>query len=300
MAELLDRIRERIARFQKERPHYREILDLYALILEEQVKMLRQVQITVPKVDKKLVKSRLGEGLPLLGREGFAIDLEAAQKLFYTLSLIGQGATTKMGDAIPRISKSAEAGELDLRDIFSKHYDEMYLAQEAEQCGLDTGILAFLVRASVRPSVIAQMEQLRGALNLEEWLQGQCPLCGSAPQIAQLRDEEGKRYLQCSFCSCQWRWERIACPSCHNKDLDSLHYLYAEEEEAYRVDLCDQCRGYIKTVDSRKLDYEPSLDLEDIVTMHLDILAFEKGYRRTAPTPWGPWSLHEGGVVGRA
>ena len=81
MAEPLDRIRERIARFQKERPHYREILDLYALILEEQVKMLPQLQITVPKVDKKIVMSRVGEGFPLLGREGFAIDLEAAQKL---------------------------------------------------------------------------------------------------------------------------------------------------------------------------------------------------------------------------
>ena len=300
MAEPLDRIRERIARFQKERPHYREILDLYALILEEQVKMLPQLQITVPKVDKKIVMSRVGEGFPLLGREGFAIDLEAAQKLFYTLSAIGRGATVKMRDAIPRISESAEAGELDLRVLLDKHYDALYLVHEAERYGLDASILSFLVQASVKPSLMAQMEQLCGAVNLEAWLQGQCPLCGSPPQMAQLKDEGGKRYLQCSFCSCQWRWERIACPSCNNKDLESLHYLYSEEEEAYRVDLCDLCKRYIKTVDSRKLDYEPSLDLEDIVTMHLDILALEKGYRRDASTPWGPWSLHKGGVVGRA
>jgi FdhE protein len=287
MVESLDKIKERIAWFQKERPHYREILDLYALILEAQVKSLSQLKITVPEVNKKLVKSRLAKGLPLLGREGFAIDLEAAQRLFYTLSAIGQRSTAKLGDEIPKITAAADAGELDLRDLLSKHYDELYLAHVVEQCGLDMGILSFLVQASVRPFVIAQMKQLRGALNPEEWLLGGCPLCGSAPQMAQLRDEGGKRYLLCHFCGCQWRWERIACPSCLNKDFDSLHYLYAEEEEAYRADLCDRCKGYIKTVDARKLDYEPYLDLEDIVTMHLDILAAEKGYRRSAPTPWG-------------
>ena len=300
MLESLDQIKERITWFRRERPHYRDILDLYTQILEEHWKIRPQLKITVPQVNKKLVQSKLTKGLPLLGKEKFAIDLEAAQQLFHTLSAIGQGATSTMGDEIPRITEAVASGKLDLHGLFGKHYDGDYLTQEAEQCGVDRGILAFLVQASVRPSVVAQMEQLKDSLNLEEWLQGQCPLCGSPPQIAQLRDDEGKRYLHCPFCGCQWRWERIACPSCNNKDMGSLHYLYSEEEEAYRVDLCDQCKGYIKTVDSRKLDYEPYLDLEDIVTLHLDILAVEKGYRRTAPTPWGPLPLPEGGTVGTA
>ena len=285
--ESLDQIKGRIARFQKEKPHYRDILDLYAQILEEQTKAQARLKITVPQVDQKPVTSRLDKGIPVLGTEGFALDLEAAHRLFRTLSEICKKSTPRMGDEIPRITEAVGSGELDLHGLLSKHYDGAYLQHEAERFGADKGILAFLVQASVRPSLEAQMEPLRDALDLEGWLQGVCPLCGSPPQIAQLRYEEGKRYLQCPLCGCQWRWERIACPYCSNKDHNSLHYLYAEEEEAYRVDLCDQCTGYIKTVDSRKLDYEPSLDLEDIITIHLDILAVEKGYRRTAPTPWG-------------
>jgi FdhE protein len=301
MIESLDKIKERIAWFQQERPHYREILNLYGRIFEEQVKIRPQLQISVPEVSKELVKSRWGKGFPLLGREGFALDLEGAQRLFYTLiRAVGQRATMKMGDEIPRITEVAEAGELDLRVLLTRHYDALHLRHEAERCGLDKDILAFLVQASVRPCLEAHMEQLQGSLDLEAWLQGECPLCGSPPQMAQLRDEGGKRYLQCSFCGCQWRWERLACPSCNNKAMDSLHYLYAEEEEAYRVDLCDHCKGYIKTVDARKLDYEPYLDLEDIITIHLDILAVEKGYRRSAPTPWGPVSLPEGDTIGTA
>jgi FdhE protein len=288
MADALDQIKKQIAGFKKEKPHYREVLDLYALVLEEQWKIRPQLRITVPEVNEKRVRSRCAKGLPLLGKEAFDIDLEAAQRLFFTLSAIGQRSTSKMGDEIPRIKGAAESGALALEDLLSRHYDMGYLKQAAEQYDVDQGILSFLIRASVRPCLETQMEQLRGLLNLEEWLQGQCPLCGSAPQMALLRDEEGKRYLQCSLCGCQWRWERIACPYCSNKAFDSLHYLCSEEEEAYRVDLCDHCKGYIKTVDSRRLDYEPYLDLEDVVTIHLDILALEKGYRRPAPSPWGP------------
>ncbi len=56
---------------------------------------------------------------------------------------------------------------------------------------------------------------------------------------------------------------------------------------AYRIDLCDNCRQYIKTIDTRKLTHDPNLYLEDMTTLHLDILATTQGYKRPAPTPWG-------------
>ena len=79
----------------------------------------------------------------------------------------------------------------------------------------------------------------------------------------------------------------MKCPFCENNDHEKLHYFYAEGQETYRVDLCNNCKQYIKTVDSRKLDYEPDLNLEDIVTVHLDILALEKGFKRPTPNVWG-------------
>jgi FdhE protein len=52
------------------------------------------------------------------------------------------------------------------------------------------------------------------------------------------------------------------------------------------VDLCDKCKQYIKTVDTRKTASDPDLNIEDIATMYLDILASEKGFKRPAPS-WG-------------
>jgi FdhE protein len=288
MVNAQEQITQQIARFKKERPLYQKILDLYALVVEEQGKIRPLLKITVTKIDDGLVTSRFDKGLPLMGQEGFAVDLEAALQLFHALSTIAERATPRMSDEIPKIIEAAAAAKLDLRDLLSRHAEVNHLNHEAERCALDKGILSFLIQASIRPSIEAQREQLQGSLNLEAWSQGRCPLCGSPPQMATLRDEGGKRYLYCSFCGLEWRGERIACPYCDNKAFDSLQYLYVEDEDAYRVDLCDSCKGYLKTVDARKLAYKPVLDLEDIVTIHLDIVAMEKGYQRPVPAPWGP------------
>lgn len=77
----------------------------------------------------------------------------------------------------------------------------------------------------------------------------------------------------------------MSCPVCGNKEQGSLTYFYGEGEDAYRIDLCDKCHYYIKTIDYRALDeFDPCLD--DLATLHLDLLASRKGYARTVPSPW--------------
>ena len=51
-----------------------------------------------------------------------------------------------------------------------------------------------------------------------------------------------------------------------------------EGEERYRVDVCNKCRRYIKTVELPKSSEEPNLDVEDIATLHLDMIAYDEGY----------------------
>jgi FdhE protein len=44
------------------------------------------------------------------------------------------------------------------------------------------------------------------------------------------------------------------------------------------VDVCNKCRRYIKTVELPKSSEEPDLDIEDIATLHLDMIAYDEGY----------------------
>ena len=50
------------------------------------------------------------------------------------------------------------------------------------------------------------------------------------------------------------------------------------------MDLCDKCHQYIKSIDSWTLE-ELDPALEDLATLHLDILATRKGYKRPVPNP---------------
>lgn len=284
MKQELDRIKGLIARFQGERPYYSEILALYKEVVEVQWGVRRGLRLSLPQV-----KEDGGErDKPLIGKEGFSVDVVAGESLFYDLCKVCSTSTRKMAEEVPRIAAAAKEGRIELTELLSRHYDRDYITAVAQRGGIDAGVLSFLIGACVKPGIEMQAEKLRDRVDLQGWLRGDCPLCGSPAQIAILRGEGGERYLQCALCALQWRMLRIACPYCDNRDAEMLSYLSPEGEDAYRVELCDRCRGYIKTVDARRLDYEPYLELEDIITIHLDILAIERGYRRSAPSPWGP------------
>jgi FdhE protein len=60
-------------------------------------------------------------------------------------------------------------------------------------------------------------------------------------------------------------------------------YLYSEEEKEYRVDACESCRKYIKTVDTRVLGRRAYPPLEQVASLHLDLKAAEAGYTAGLP-----------------
>jgi FdhE protein len=128
-------------------------------------------------------------------------------------------------------------------------------------------------------------------IDQEDWLQGNCPVCGGHPAIGRLRREDGKRIMRCSLCGTEWTFKRIMCPFCGNEDQGSLRYFFVEDDlpagkNGFRVDVCDRCKSYIKTLDERKLpqSQKPDLYLENLNTLYLDALAQDDGYR--SPTFW--------------
>lgn len=117
------------------------------------------------------------------------------------------------------------------------------------------------------------------------WEEGRCPVCNSIPSLAFIKMDEGKT-LYCSFCENRGHWHRIGCPNCQNRDTHKLDIIEIEEEKGFRIDLCNECKSYIKTVDESLLnDYTP--ELLDMISLPLDIIAQGKGYKRHSPNPVG-------------
>jgi len=281
----LDKIKHRIEQLKKKRSGYGEILDFYQKIREAQDDVKASSKIDSIKLKQEWKKLLAKEGFSLIQREDFPVDIEASTKLFQVLCRIGKEANPHMAEQVRKIEEALENKRIELRKLFKEGVKEKKVQQVADEFGLDKKVFSFLIQSSTRPSVEAGMERLRGEVDSEAWLKGYCPICGSPPSLSLLKEETGKRYLLCSYCGYQWRIDRLFCPFCNNKDQESLHYLFAEGEKAYRIDLCDKCHQYIKTIDYRNLA-ESDPVLEDLATLHLDILASQKGYKRPVPNPW--------------
>mgnify|MGYP001597831725 FL=1 len=124
-----------------------------------------------------------------------------------------------------------------------------------------------------------EFRQFRNMDYQSYWTKAICPICGGIPKISRLIKETGKRILACYLCWTEWPAPRIACPYCGNTDQNKLGYFYADDNKTHRIDICQSCNKYIKTIDERSLGREVVLEVQDIITYHLDTLAISKGYQ---------------------
>ncbi len=108
---------------------------------------------------------------------------------------------------------------------------------------------------------------------------GVCPFCSSLPVAGVLRQEGdgGKRSLICAFCATEWNIGRIVCPACSEGNVEKLAVYTAEQFPHVRVEACDTCRYYIKTVDLTKDGHAvPAVD--ELATIPLNFWALEHDY----------------------
>lgn len=115
-----------------------------------------------------------------------------------------------------------------------------------------------------------------------------CPLCGSRPLLGVLRPEGdgGKRFLLCSFCSQEWEFRRILCATCGEEAEDKLPVYIAEDSPHIRVEACDTCKFYLRTIDLTKDGHAIPL-VDDLAAIPHTLWAHEQGYSRLQPNLLG-------------
>lgn len=144
------------------------------------------------------------------------------------------------------------------------------------------GMNDFPARAFLQP--YAEFLRLRSAMQWEGYTQSICPFCGRKPGFGVLRQlgDGGQRCLICSFCLAEWQFRRILCAGCGEENHAKLPVYTAAELEHVRVECCDTCKSYLKTVDLTKNGLaEPIVD--EIATLPLDLWAQQHGYAKLQP-----------------
>jgi FdhE protein len=163
------------------------------------------------------------------------------------------------------------------------HLQLLTLFWEAGDSGsLSSGPTDFFARAFLQP--YAADIRARSVMRWSGPAPYLCPLCKRKPGGGVLRPlgDGGQRSLVCSFCLAEWEFRRIVCPGCGEENHAKLPVYTADELKHVRVEACDSCRIYIKTVDMTTNGLaEPVVD--EIASVPLDIWAQKQGYTKLQP-----------------
>ncbi|MBM4272237.1 MAG: formate dehydrogenase accessory protein FdhE [Deltaproteobacteria bacterium] len=275
MVTMLKESLKTIEKYKSSIPHYGELLDILGeiLILREEYK--KRMQENIFPVNETLLKKKLEGGLPLIDFSTGQFDLKEPKQYFLALLTIAEKrAPGETEELMQKVKDGTLNFDKMVCDTFSAHGED-HLDDVGEN---EIDLVDLFLEESLRPAMEKVVERYGKIVADSGWTEGYCPICGKEPKIGEIREEEGKRFLFCNQCGFEWRFRRVKCPFCGNEEQQSLAYFTVEGDEKYRVDVCNECKRYIKMVDFRNQSEHANLDVEDIATLHLDMLANEEGY----------------------
>jgi FdhE protein len=147
----------------------------------------------------------------------------------------------------------------------------------------ETPAFTLFIRLVRRLILTARARRLE--YDFSSWKKGYCPVCGSFPMLAILRDK-GQRWLQCPECAYEWRFSRLACPYCDHQDPAETESLYIEGEKDSMTFLCSKCDRYLLTAGRSDELYRQHPAVIAICLAHLDVIMQERGFVPLSACEW--------------
>jgi FdhE protein len=87
--------------------------------------------------------------------------------------------------------------------------------------------------------------------------------------------------MRCGRCGGEWELQWLSCVYCGEREHERLGSLIPEGRgETLKVETCNSCRGYLKSVATLQGIPPFELLLQDLETVELDLIALERGFGR--------------------
>ena len=187
--------------------------------------------------------------------------------------------------AARQIRLALEGGALDTGSLLPHiaSGDSDAIADISERLHLDFGLLRTVASHALSPFLRHIQRQLAPLATDFQWEKGHCFICGSPASMAELQGNNQVRHVRCGSCGADWTCRRLHCIYCGNEDYHTLGVLYAgDQKDTVRIEVCDTCHGYVKVIAAYTPTPDEMLPIEDLATLHLDYIARERGYSRSA------------------
>jgi FdhE protein len=211
---------------------------------------------------------------PLWGQQDAGATKTLLNSFPQFLSLVEEKAPARLAEVAHDLRK---AGLNSWTDLFNECWTHIDSPTDPRE---------FLVLAFLQP--YAEFTRSQANLQLEGYTSLLCPFCNRKPALGVLRQQGdgGRRSLLCGFCLTEWEFRRVICPGCGQEDHAKLPVYSAAELPHIRVECCDACQTYIKSIDLTKNGLaDPMVD--ELASVPLNLWAQEHGYAKLHPNLLG-------------
>ncbi len=274
---------------RRSRPEARDVVELRHLKNEQpdlasaadmQIELLsvqRRVQSRVPlpaiTVDRR--KPDRNRRRPMLQFKDIPIDWSDFRLMIRQTADILKRFEMLDSTDYHRLQTLAREGQIEA--VVASWYEEaMAPARRRTDATREHELLDQVLLLAMRPFLARCAEALLSQVEVGEWGQPFCPLCGGEPEFAYI-NPAAERLLICGRCTGQWRYDAITCPYCENSDRSRIT-SFTSRDQRYRIYACDVCHRYLKAFDGRDGSRPALLAVDSIATLPLDAAAIKRGY----------------------
>lgn len=241
-----------------------------------------KLSLNPERIQPNLDKAALEAGVPVTALAAIDFDISLFLQWIEDMGEL-------LSNYQPNLEKSMESLKKSLDEDTAKRwideafaFNHIYFASFAEENDIDGWIPQFLAENVLRPYLQLTAEKVQDVIQYGVHGAG-CPVCGEPVRFAQLEDG-GKKVLHCPRCLAHWHEKRLTCSHCGNEDHETVQFLTIEGESAAQIQVCEECKGYTKIIDTRQYIVKPTPAMLDLNTIHLDFVAQENGYHTAGET----------------
>jgi FdhE protein len=282
----INRLEKAFDSIERETPVLKSVADAFKVVIINRAVLKARISehpdthVTPPKRDQ------FSKGQPWLTEEMITSLMDPwGENVKFTMLPLAI-AFPSITPAVLQLREALEKGDVDLESCTGALVEgrEEDIIKTASYLGFQPTVLKFILCQMLKPFVEKRTEGLRPLIKDLPWHQGYCPICGAFPELSFIQGDEGQRWLRCSLCGYDWRFDRMTCPYCGeiNKSKEFTCVVGFEHEW---VELCPDCHRYIVGIDLRKQAVVTS-DVAAIGMVHLDIIAQQKGFSPIANCAW--------------
>jgi len=262
---------------------YETYLEFHEKIFTSHVKCMHHLVAVLPfdKLNQVDVAAHFSQNKPVLNEQNLIIEEKDLEYIFDLIFPIFKKYFYRRKEQLFRLEELNDRRKISLAKLIIAQVvrDKGPFNEISKKYDVPVILLEKVVEFISSPYLELCAEFFNKKLAQYNWKQPFCPICGSLPTMSLVNEKKSKRDLWCRFCDSSWSFPETVCPFCFNKDYSAQKIIFYSDKKPVRIDACDNCSNYIKTINEIMIQQKLSFSVKNVETFYLDLLARNLGYK---------------------